>query len=161
MPKTRPSLCTTIAAIVAGIALLYGCQPKPEPFLPRFGTIDLLIENARVVDGSGAEARDADLAVVGDNIVFVGDAGLADDDERVVRRIDAAGRVVAPGFIDLHSHGDPLETPAFENFLAMGVTTISLGEDGSSPEVADLSSWLGRVSREGIGPNLAMFVGHG
>jgi N-acyl-D-aspartate/D-glutamate deacylase len=78
-----------------------------------------------------------------------------------VRRIDAAGKTVTPGFIDLHSHGDPLETPAMENFLAMGVTTISLGQDGSSPDVAPLSDWLNEVSENGIGTNLVMFVGHG
>ena len=71
------------------------------------------------------------------------------------------GRTVAPGFIDLHSHGDPLATPAMENFLAMGVTTITLGQDGSSPEVSDLSAWMREVEANGIATNLAMFVGHG
>ena len=69
--------------------------------------------------------------------------------------------MVAPGFIDLHSHGDPVETPALENFLAMGVTTITLGQDGSSPDVVPLSGWLSDVAENGIGTNLAMFVGHG
>ena len=48
-----------------------------------------------------------------------------------------------------------------ENFLAMGVTTITLGQDGSSPDVAPLSEWLTEVADNGIGTNLAMFVGHG
>lgn len=155
--RSLRTLCIGIATVM----LLHGCEPEPEPFLPQFDTVDLLIGNARVVDGSGADATEADIVIVGDSIVFVGDAGFADDDPRIVRRIDAAGRVVAPGFIDLHSHGNPLETPEFENFLAMGVTTIALGQDGSSPEVNDLASWLEQVSAEGIGPNLAMFVGHG
>ncbi len=101
--------------------------------------------------------------MVGDTIVFVGDAHFTgpDFESRVKQRIDAAGRVVAPGFIDLHSHGDPLETAEFENFLAMGVTTIALGQDGSSPDVQPLSGWMDRVAASGIGPNLAMFVGHG
>lgn len=150
-------------APLAALLLLSACQPGAEPFLPQYERIDLLIENGRVLDGLGNEAVDADVAVVGDTIAFVGDAQFtaADARDRIARRIDAAGRVVTPGFIDLHSHGDPLETPGFENFLAMGVTTISLGQDGSSPEVADLSGWLAQVAAQNLGPNLAMFVGHG
>ncbi len=146
---------------IAGILLLAACQPAP--FLPEHESLDLLIENARVVDGSGMPAMAADVVVVGDTIVFVGDAEFSSDDlkNRVRHRIDAAGRVLAPGFIDLHSHGNPLETPELENFLAMGVTTISLGQDGSSPETDDLSAWLDEVAAIGIGTNLAMFVGHG
>ncbi|MGB5247377.1 MAG: amidohydrolase family protein [Woeseia sp.] len=146
--------------VCVGIA---ACEPAAESFLPEYAQIDLLIENGRLVDGSGSAARDADVAVVGERIVFVGDAQFNEDDlaNRIVRRIDANGRVIAPGFIDLHSHGDPLATPELENFLAMGVTTISLGQDGDSPDVASLADWLERVAENGIGTNLAMFVGHG
>ena len=149
-------------AAVLLAAVLVGCQPAPEPFLAQYESIDLLIENGQVLDGLGGEAVAADVVVVGDEIVFVGDAAFTDDDrQRIVRSIDAAGRVVAPGFIDLHSHGNPLETPGMENFLAMGVTTITLGQDGSSPDVSPLSGWLADVAEKGIGTNLAMFVGHG
>jgi len=140
-----------------------GCQQASPPFLSQYSQIDLLIENGMVLDGMGNEATAADIAVVGDRIVFVGEAGFSDDDlvYRVRKRIDATGKTVTPGFIDMHSHGDPLETPAMENFLAMGVTTISLGQDGSSPDVEPLADWLAEVSAKGIGTNLAMFVGHG
>jgi N-acyl-D-aspartate/D-glutamate deacylase len=74
--------------------------------------------------------------------------------------IDAKQRIVAPGFIDLHAHGSPLKTPAFENFLAMGVTTITLGQDGDSPEVLDLKGWLNKIREQGTAVNIAMFVGH-
>jgi N-acyl-D-aspartate/D-glutamate deacylase len=151
------------AITICGIlgALLAACQPAP--FMPELETVDLLIRNARVVDGSGEPAIKADVVIAGDKIVFVGDAAFTADDlqTRIKRRIDAAGRVLAPGFIDLHSHGDPLDTPELENFLAMGVTTISLGQDGSSPDTADLAAWLDAVRDKGIGTNLAMFVGHG
>ena len=154
-----PMSRSAVLLLVAGLA---GCQPAPEPFLAEFTSIDLLIENGQVLDGLGGDAVEADVVIVGDEIVFVGDAAFTDaDGQRIVRRVDAAGRVVAPGFIDLHSHGDPLETPGMENFLAMGVTTITLGQDGSSPDVAPLSEWLTEVADEGIGTNLAMFVGHG
>ena len=151
----------TLATLI--LFVLVGCQPAPPPFLTAYPTIDLLIENGAVLDGLGGEAFIADVAVVGDRIVFVGEAEFSarDFELRVIRRIDATGKNIAPGFIDLHSHGNPLETPEFENFLAMGVTTISLGQDGDSPYVEPLSDWLGEVSDKGIGVNLVMFVGHG
>ena len=150
-----------LPAIVLAAAIA-GCQPAPEPFLAQYDSIDLLIENGLVLDGLGSEAVAADVVVVGDEIVFVGKSAFTDADrQRIARSIDAAGRIVAPGFIDLHSHGNPLETPGMENFLAMGVTTITLGQDGSSPEVWPLADWLGDVADKGIGTNLAMFVGHG
>ncbi|MCB1647634.1 MAG: amidohydrolase family protein [Pseudomonadales bacterium] len=116
-----------------------------------------------MLNGLGAEAVRADVFITGDEIVFVGPSPLNSTElaAQVGRVIDAGGRILAPGFIDLHSHGDPLKTPAFENFLAMGVTTITLGQDGSSPEVPSLGQWLDAVSQAGIGPNLAMLVGHG
>ncbi len=142
---------------------LAGCQQASPPFLSQYSQIDLLIENGTVLDGLGNAATMADVAVVGDRIVFVGEANFSDDDlvNRVRKRIDATGKTVTPGFIDMHSHGDPLETPEMENFLAMGVTTISLGQDGSSPDVTPLGDWLAEVSAKGTGTNLAMFVGHG
>ncbi len=153
---------SAVLALLTSIVLA-ACQPAPQSFLPEYASIDILIENGQVLDGLGADAVAADVVVVGDKIVFVGDAAFTEDDlsTRVNRRIDAAGRVVAPGFIDLHSHGDALATPEFENFLAMGVTTISLGQDGSSPDVTPLSDWMSEVTENGIGTNLAMFVGHG
>ena len=150
--------------VTISLALLIGaCQPAAEPFLPEYERVDLLIENGSVLDGTGSAAIDADVVVVGDEVVFVGEALFTEADRasRIGRVIDAADRTVAPGFIDLHSHGDPLETPEMESFLAMGVTTIALGQDGSSPDVVPLSGWLDDVSERGIGTNLAMFIGHG
>jgi N-acyl-D-amino-acid deacylase len=71
---------------------------------------DLIFRNATVVDGSGAGRRVADVAVVGDRIVAVGDCG----DMAADRTVDAAGRVLAPGFIDAHTHDDVRESPALE-----------------------------------------------
>ena len=143
--------------------LLSACSPPAEPFLAEYPSIDLFIENGRVADGRGGPAASADVVVVGDRIVFVGAAEFSDEErqQRIARVIDANGRIVSPGFIDLHSHGDPLATPELENFLAMGVTTITLGQDGSSPDVPDLRAWLDQVAEAGIGTNVAMFVGHG
>lgn len=151
-----PAFCVLAASLAA-------CGPSASDFLPEYPAIDVLIENGQVLDGLGNAAVTADLAIVDGSIVFIGDVPFEEREvaDRVARRIDADGRVIAPGFIDLHSHGDPLETPDMENFLAMGVTTITLGQDGSSPDVADLSQWMAQVAEQGIGTNLAMFVGHG
>jgi N-acyl-D-amino-acid deacylase len=157
--KVSIAICFTAAISF----LLSACSPQELPFLPEYPKIDLMIINGQVLDGLGNEAINADVVIVGDTIVFVGETKFSAQERqsRIGRTIDAMNSVVSPGFIDLHSHGNPLETPTFENFLAMGVTTISLGQDGDSPEIEDLGSWLETVAEKGIGPNLAMFVGHG
>jgi N-acyl-D-aspartate/D-glutamate deacylase len=161
----KQGITRTIAqgGVLVALLLSAGCERDTTPFLAEYPVIDLLVENGRLLDGLGSEAVLGDVVIVGDRIVFVGDAAFDEDDiqARVRRRIDAASRTLTPGFIDLHSHGDPFETPTFENFLAMGVTTITLGQDGSSPEVADLPDWLDRAAASGTGVNVAMLVGHG
>jgi N-acyl-D-amino-acid deacylase len=157
-----PDICTArgFARVLAFLAAM--AAPLPAAALAATAT-DLVITGATVVDGSGGEAFTADVVIGGGRILFVGNAaaGLAREPLPDDKVIDARGRVLAPGFIDLHSHGDPLETRAFENFLAMGVTTITLGQDGSSPDVADLAAWLSAVDAHGTGVNVALFVGHG
>src|SRR5690606_35305616 len=156
LPKTARDL-----ALLLTLCTLASCD-SATAFLPEYPSIDILIENGDVVDGLGSDPVQADVVIVGDSIVFVGDAAFSEDDlvQRVARRIDAAGRVVTPGFIDLHSHGDPLETPQFQNFLAMGVTTISLGQDGFSPELEDLPGWINKVNAARPGVNIISFAGH-
>ncbi len=121
---------------------------------------DLLIRGGFVVDGTGSAPEPADVLVRGGKIKAVAPHGLLKTTPSV-QVIDAAGRVVAPGFIDPHSHGDPLETSGFENFLAQGVTTITLGQDGSSPATADFPKLFTEYEAKGLGVNIAMFVGHG
>ncbi len=139
------------------------CQQSPKIFLEKYNKIDLLITNGKLLDGLGNPAVLSDLVVVGDKIVFVGQSKFTKQEleTRVKTHIDAKQSYISPGFIDLHSHGDPLTTPHFENFLAMGVTTITLGQDGDSPKIEKLSDWLKAVEDKGIAINLAMFVGHG
>ena len=144
-------------ALALVLGLLAGLATAEVPFEER--DLDLRIMDARIVDGTGAPARRGEVHVVDGRIVHVGPLDGAPPSS--LRVVDAMGRVVAPGFVEPHAHGDPLETPDFENFVAMGVTTITLGQDGSSPDVDDLAAWLGRVEAAGIVPNLAMFVGHG
>jgi len=92
---------------------------------------DLLFRNGRVVDGTGSPWRRADVAVRGDRIAAV--APNLPPSARTV--LDAAGRVVAPGFIDMHSHHDlfHMARPACEPKILQGVTTELVGQDGCGP----------------------------
>ncbi|GJM13477.1 MAG: N-acyl-D-amino-acid deacylase [Pseudohongiella sp.] len=145
--------------IVIGLSIASGliaCSESPSDEPVHY---DSVISNGQLIDGLGGPARAADVYLNEGAIAAITAPGELD--AVVTNTIDATGRVVAPGFIDVHSHGNPLETPDFENFLAQGVTTITLGQDGDSPSVEDLGEWVGQVSEQGIGVNLAMFVGHG
>lgn len=92
-------------------------------------SLDLLITGGTIVDGTGAPARGGDLAIVGGRIREV-PAGT--ERPRAARTIDATGKVVAPGFIDLHSHGGLviLADPRHEPKVRQGVTTELVGVDG-------------------------------
>lgn len=123
--------------------------------------VDVLLRGGTVVDGSGSAGRVADVAVRGDKIVFIGDA--ARSNVRANRTIDARGLIVAPGFIDPHTHAESdLSSPARHgnvNYLMQGVTTVMTGNDGSSP--LDVGGTLAGWQRQGIGTNAAMFIGEG
>jgi len=133
----------------------------PELDLPEgltSGPYDWLVEGGMVVDGTGAPARAANLLLKDGRIAHVGE--LDPDTVEVRERFDASGLVVSPGFIDPHAHGTPLDHPDFRNFLAMGVTTILLGQDGGGPEAATLAGHLDAVDRAGPSVNVAYLLGH-
>ncbi len=148
---------------------------QPADGLPFTADETVLITNAQIVDGTGSAARNGDLVLENGLIagVFYTDdesedtndtrslAVRPDTDDPGVVWIDAGGRVLAPGFIDAHAHGNPLSTPAFDNFLHMGVTTITLGQDGRSPEQESVKEWMDRVDERGTGVNILHFIGHG
>lgn len=120
-------------------------------------TFDLLIRNAAVVDGTGAPARPADIAVRGGRIVRI---GSLPEDASAHRVINAGGRVAAPGFIDVHTHveGAVEKLPRGDNYLLDGVTTVVTGNCGGS--VAKIGEWLAQLEKGGLGLNLATLVGH-
>ncbi len=121
-----------------------------------------LFREVTLVDGTGSPPRVADVLVTGDKIARISSrAGPGSGSAE--RIIEGQGRILAPGFIDTHSHGDPLEQ-SFEAFLAMGVTTVVLGVDGSGPRVGkdlDLRSWMRAVDRARIDVNVATLSSHG
>lgn len=125
----------------------------------------LLVRDVFLVDGTGAPGRHTDVLVRGGRIERIGQ--LAASQSRSLRVVEGGGRVLAPGFIDLHTHGDPLEE-AYTPYLAMGVTTVVLGQDGGSPSLpgagsaADsLPTWIDAVDRATPDINVATLSGHG
>ncbi|HEY7254811.1 MAG TPA: amidohydrolase family protein, partial [Methylomirabilota bacterium] len=93
--------------------------------------LDLKITGGRLIDGTGAPARPGDVGVTGDAITAVGDLSR----EPAGRTIDASGRTVAPGFIDMHSHSDwrLWDNRRAESKIRQGVTTEVVGNCGFSP----------------------------
>ncbi len=134
------------------------------PLLARAQTrVDLLIRGGRVIDGTGTPARSADVGIREGRITFIGDA--AQGGVSATRTIDAAGKVVTPGFIDPHTHtygdlqSDRVERRRNAAYLMQGVTTVVTGNDGSGPP--DLAEHFTRWEKGGIGTNAALFVGFG
>ena len=118
---------------------------------------DILIANGTVIDGTGAPGYRADVAISGDRVALVSRTPISRD--RARRVIDASNRVVAPGFIDLHAHLDPLpQLPGAESAVRQGVTTALGGPDGTSPW--PLAQYLAQREQQRIGINVAFLVGH-
>ena len=145
-------ICFTVLALA-------GAQQPPQPF-------DVLITNARIVDGTGAPAITGSVAVRNGRIAAVGNvSGSAS------RTIDARGLVVAPGFIDPHSHSDYalLTDGNAESKIRQGVTTEVIGESGSvAPQRptgerawTDFSGYFAAIERSKTAVNLLSYVGLG
>src|SRR6266571_1285325 len=118
---------------------------------------DLVLRNARIVDGTGSPWYRADLAVRGDTIARIAPA-ITDPGARV---IDLGGLAVAPGFIDLHTHAARgiFQVPTADNYVRQGVTTILEGPDGGSP--VPLKPFLDKLEALPKSLNIASFLGQG
>lgn len=146
------------------ISLGHVLQPaieKPWSQATSGTSLDLLIVNGQVIDGSGKRARRADVGIRGDRIVFVGDSRKAKLEAS--RTIDATGLIVAPGFIDPHTHtlsdlSDP-NLKSNEAYLLQGVTTVVTGNDGGS--AANIGETLSKWDAQGIGTNAILLAGFG
>ena len=136
------------------LPLVLSAAPLAAQDAERF---DLLIRGGRVVDGTGNPWLRADVAVRGDRIARIGHLPDADAD----RILDAGGLVVAPGFVDPHTHAvrGIFDVPTADNYLLQGVTTLTEGNDGSSPW--PIGEHLARIADAGVSPNWAVFAGQG
>jgi N-acyl-D-amino-acid deacylase len=117
---------------------------------------DLIIRNARVIDGTGNPWYRADVAIANGRIAAVGRMA----DAKAVRTIDGAGRVLAPGFIDVHTHIEQgiEKVPRADNYLVDGVTSVVTGNCGGSE--TDLAAWFRQLEMTGIGINIGSLIGH-
>jgi len=153
-------LAATVLAAASATAIAAQTPATPQSF-------DLLIKNARVFDGTGNPAFPADVGVRDGRIVAVGRLGNA----TATRVIDATGKFVAPGFIDIHSHADDgsrarggfrdenAQVRAAPNLVTQGITTVVVNHDGRSPW--PISSQRALIEKNRIGPNAMLMVGHG
>ncbi len=128
-------------------------------WIPESQPYDLLIRNGRIVDGAGNPWFRADVAIRDGRIVRIVPQGALGSAE-ARKTIDAAGRVIAPGFIDVHTHveNDLERLPTADNFLQDGVTTVITGNCGGSN--TDLTKYFSGLTEKGISFNLGSLIGH-
>jgi N-acyl-D-aspartate/D-glutamate deacylase len=121
------------------------------------GPFDILIRNARVIDGTGRPEFRADVAIRAGRIAAVGQLDKAAAQET----LDGTAFILCPGFVDLHNHGDHgiLTFRDAENFVRQGATTLVCGNCGSSP--TDIAGFLRQLRDGGAGVNIVMLIGHG
>lgn len=150
----RMTIRATLAAWLLA-SMLTACGESGEA-LTEASTDSLLIHNASIVDGSGKAAYTADLRISGERILAVGTLDRLPG-ETV---LDASGLVLAPGFIDTHSHADSdiFEHPDALAAISQGITTVVVGQDGGSPY--PLADFVARLEATGTSLNFASYIGH-
>src|SRR5687767_6915124 len=121
---------------------------------------EIIIKGGRILDGSGNPWFISDIGVKAGRVAAIGNLSNAP----AARTVDATGKFVTPGFIDLHSHSDRgLETPELRynlNMVAQGITLSVLNQDGRSPRWP-LKWQRDEYEKRGIGNNVALMIGHG
>jgi len=144
--------CYVVSALVA----LFGGAPSEAADSV---TADILLKGGTIFDGSGNEGIVGDVAISGDRIVGVGTFPL----KGAKWEIDCRGLVIAPGFIDLHTHCDgPLVRPATRanvNYLMQGCTTVVTGNCGSGP--VDVAEFYDKIDAAGAGTNVVHLLPQG
>ncbi len=156
----KSRLLVGLALSVAGAVALAAQQASPQTF-------DLMIQNGRVYDGTGNPWFPADIGVRDGRIVAVGRLAGA----KAARVIDATGKYISPGFIDIHSHADDgarvqggfrdqnAQIRAAPNLVTQGITTVVVNQDGRSPW--PIATQRAQIEKNQIGPNTMLLVGHG
>lgn len=147
--KIIPFILAIIMVNAIALGHVFANDTNKKPY-------DILIKNGLIVDGSGKSGFRADVAIREGKILRIGTL----KNVAAGKIIDANGMVVAPGFIDLHSHADRniLRNPHVENNIRQGITTVLAGNCGGSP--LPLGSFMTSVSDKGISLNMALLVGH-
>jgi N-acyl-D-amino-acid deacylase len=155
----KRAILQSVLFAVSLLILPPGLTAQEAPF-------DILIRGGRIIDGTGNPWYFGDVGIRGDRIVAVGQLG----DSPARRVIDATGKYVVPGFIDIHSHADEpadaetglraenAQRRAAPNLVMQGITTVAVNQDGRSPPV--LADQRAELERLGIGLNTALMVGH-
>jgi len=144
-----------LAISLFGWAVMLSAQP------PAATPYDVLLTGGQVLDGTGNPGIYADVAIRGGRIAAIGKRLTG----RATRTIDVKGKIVCPGFIDMHSHADrgllseDRRRRAAPNLVTQGITTLLVNPDGGSPW--PLSQQRASYERNGIGPNAALMIGHG
>lgn len=136
--------------MVIVLSLLAGLRAHAQPPTPVY---DVVIRGGTVIDGSGAPRFRADVAISGGSIARAGDLAGA----RGAVEIDATGRFVTPGFINIHSHATPDGLTSAANMLTQGVTTELLNADGAGP--IDIRGQLETAESRGLAINIATAIG--
>ena len=142
-----------ILSLCLVLSFFSGCSREPEAVA---APSSWLISNARILDGTGAPSFDGAVRIQDGVIKEMGDLTPLDGEQV----IDAGGKVLAPGFIDTHSHADSdlLEMPEALPAVSQGITTAVMGQDGSSPW--PLSEFFQKLEQQPTALNIAAYSGH-
>ena len=143
-------LAIFVIAMILVLAMVRRPAAQSTPY-------DLLLRNGLIVDGSGNPWYRADIAIRGDTIALISPS-ITSPASRV---IDVGGQVIAPGFIDIHTHARRgiFEVPTADNYVRQGVTTLIEGPDGGSP--VPLAPFLARLEALPKSVNVGSFIGQG
>ena len=155
--KLTLSVVAVVVLVVVGAVVAIGAAPAARSQAPAY---DLIIRGGQVIDGSGNPWFYADVAVKDGRIAAVGALGTA----TASRTIDATGKIVTPGFIDMHSHADAglaqMDLRHSPNMVAQGITLSVVNQDGRSPRWP-IRDQKALYEKQGIGTNAVLLVGHG
>ncbi len=132
----------------ASLILFMQCQT------PESGEPGLVIQNARIIDGSGAAPQEGSIRIINGKISEIGKLKILEGDSV----IDGTGLILSPGFIDTHSHHDGDSLRTMESAISQGITTIIVGQDGFSK--LDLDFYFDSLSNNPLSLNLGSYVGH-
>ncbi|MFB9843368.1 N-acyl-D-amino-acid deacylase family protein [Mucilaginibacter ginsenosidivorans] len=134
--------------------LLFSCLLPSLLFAQKH--FDIILKHGKIIDGAGNPWFYGDVGIIKDKIVSIGDLSK----RKAKKTIDAAGLIIAPGFIDVHTHieGDEKKTPTADNFIYDGVTTVITGNCGSSN--IDIAKYFKQLDSIRLSINVATLIGH-